>query len=134
MQERIITGLVLVVAVIHILPIAGVLGGERLAALYGVDITDSNLEILMRHRAVLFAILGAFFAYAAFRHDLQPLAFGAAAVSLGSFLALATMVGGLNGPLRKVVVADLVAAACLAAAVALYPRQEEQLRQHRRRC
>lgn len=120
MHERIITGLMLVVAAIHILPIAGVLGGERLAALYGIDITDNNLEVLMRHRAVLFAILGAFFAYAAFRSDLQPLAFAAAAVSLVSFLALASMVAGLNGPLRKVVVADIVAAACLAAAVVLY--------------
>ena len=66
MCERIITGLMLVVAVIHLLPISGFFGVERLATLYEIEITDSNLEILMRHRAILFGILGGFLAYAAF--------------------------------------------------------------------
>lgn len=120
MYERIITGLMLVVAVIHMLPIIGVLGTERLAALYAIDVSDGNLEILMRHRAVLFAVLGALFAWAAFSPALQPIAFGAAAVSLASFFALSYAVGDLNEALRKVVIADVVATVCLGAAVALY--------------
>ena len=120
MYERIITGLMLVVAVIHMLPVVGVLGGERLASLYGIDVADGNLEILMRHRAALFALLGAFFAYAAFSPALQPIAFGAAAVSLASFFALSYSVGDLNEALRKVVIADIVATVCLAGAIALY--------------
>ena len=58
MYERIITGLLLVVAFIHLLPLVGALGSGQLASLYGVEITDQNLEILMRHRAILFAIPG----------------------------------------------------------------------------
>jgi hypothetical protein len=49
-----------VVGIIHQLPLTGVLSVSRLQVLYGVTITDPNLEILMRHRAVLFGILGAF--------------------------------------------------------------------------
>ena len=62
MVERAISGLLLVVAVIHLLPIAGFVGVDRLGSLYGIEITDRNLEIMMRHRAILFGILGAFIA------------------------------------------------------------------------
>ena len=120
MSERIITGLLLVVAVIHLLPISGFFGSDRLSALYGVDITNSNLQILMRHRAVLFGILGAFFAYSAFKPHLQPIAFIAAFVSLVSFFFLSFSVGEFNEAIRKVVIADVVASICLGLAVILY--------------
>jgi len=67
MYERAITGLMLVVALIHLLPISGFFGVERLTSLYDVEISGANMEILMRHRAILFGILGGFLAYAAFR-------------------------------------------------------------------
>ncbi len=120
MVERIITGLMLIVAVIHLLPISGALGADRLTALYGTAIDDPNLEVLMRHRAVLFGILGAYFAYAAFVPLHQPAAFVAAFVSVGSFFFFVASVGGTNVALRTVVIADVVAAVALAGAIALY--------------
>ena len=89
MIEHTITGLMLVVAAIHLVPIAGFFGRERLTALYGIPIDNPDLEILMRHRAVLFGILGLFFAYAAFTPALQSVAFVAAAISISSFFYLA---------------------------------------------
>jgi hypothetical protein len=85
MIERTITGLMLVVAVIHLIPISGFFGAAQLEALYGIEVSDPNLAILMRHRAVLFGILGTFFAYAAFVPAVQPIAFVAASVSIASF-------------------------------------------------
>lgn len=120
MIEPMITGLMLVVAVIHLLPIVGVVGGDRLASLYGIEITDPNLEILMRHRAVLFGILGTFFAYAAFTPAVQPIAFAAAFASLASFFVLAFSVGDRSAAIRKIVVVDVVASVCLLLAIALY--------------
>jgi hypothetical protein len=102
-----------VVGIIHLLPLTGVLGVPRLQALYGVTITDPNLEILMRHRAVLFGILGAFLIYAAFRPGLQLAALIAGAVSVISFLAIAAMIGGYNAGIARVVTADIVAVVCL---------------------
>ena len=118
--ENVITALMLVVAVIHLIPITGFFSAKRLTALYGVEVDNPDLEILMRHRAVLFGILGTFFAYAAFVPALQPIAFIAAAASLTTFFYLAAAVGSYGPPLRKVVVADVIAVVCLAAAVLLY--------------
>ena len=42
MVERAISGLMLVVAVIHLLPITGFFGVDRLASLYGIEITDGE--------------------------------------------------------------------------------------------
>jgi uncharacterized membrane protein len=61
MYEQAITALMLVVAAIHLVPISGFLGAQRLSALYGINVASADLEILMRHRAALFGILGVFF-------------------------------------------------------------------------
>lgn len=119
-MPKIVSALLLIVAVIHLLPLSGVLGADRLHALYGLNFDEPNLAILMRHRAVLFGLLGVFLIYAAFKPSLQPLAFAAGFVSVLSYLALAWSVGSYNAALERVVVADIVALVCLVAASGLY--------------
>lgn len=118
--QRFIAAMLLVVGVIHLLPLSGVLGPERLAALYGLGFAEPNIAILMRHRAVLFGLLGAFIVYAAFRAALQPLALLAGSVSVLSFLWLSWSVQGYNELLGRVVVADIVALICLVLAGGAY--------------
>ncbi len=120
MAEKVITGLLLIVAIIHILPVSGFTGVARLESLYGVAISGSELEILMRHRALLFGILGVFFAYAAFTPSMQPLAFIAAFATILSFFYLAATVGGYNAAIQKVVLADIVAVICLLVSVVIF--------------
>ena len=120
MLEYIITFLLIIIAIIHLLPISGFFSSERLSTLYGIEIASTELEILMRHRAILFGLLGAFLAYAAFISSLQPLAFIAAFVSIASFFYLAFKVREYNGAIRRVVIADVVAAVCLLAAIILF--------------
>jgi hypothetical protein len=114
--------MLVVVAVIHLLPLSGVLGGARLHALYGLAFDDPSLEILMRHRAVLFGLLGAFFLYAAFRPAFQPVAFAAGFASVLSFLGLVWSVGHYNAQVGRVVTADIVALVALVVGVAAYVR------------
>ena len=61
----------LTTALIHALPLLGLTGGARLATLYGITDLDASLEILLRHRAVLFGMLGVYFLVAAVRPALQ---------------------------------------------------------------
>lgn len=108
-RRLLVTASLLVAAVIHLVPLVGVLGTARLEALYGLPVTDPNLAILMRHRAVLFGLLGTFLAIAAFRPALQSAAFVAGFVSILSFLGLAWSTGGYNDLVARIVSGDIVA-------------------------
>ncbi|MBX9927691.1 MAG: hypothetical protein K2X99_02155 [Gemmatimonadaceae bacterium] len=112
-MRYVISATLLIAAAIHLLPLAGVVSAARLTSRYGVSFDEPNLAILMRHRAVLFGLLGAFLAFAAFRPPLQPLAFLAGLVSVLSFLYLAWSVGGYNPHVRRIFTADIVALVAL---------------------
>jgi hypothetical protein len=118
----VVTAALLVAAVIHLLPLVGVLGAARLEALYGMPVTDPNLAILMRHRAVLFGLLGVFLAVAAFRPALQGAAFVAGFVSVLSFLGLAWSTGGYNDLVGRIITADIVALVSLMIGLVVWMR------------
>ncbi|GAA0378389.1 phosphopantetheine adenylyltransferase [Bacillus horti] len=118
-MKAIISGLFIIVGIIHMLPVIGVLGADRLTALYGIPVQETNLVILMRHRAVLFGLLGLFLVYAAFKPALQPLALIGGFISVASFILIAYSAGGFNSEIKTVVLVDIVALVCLVLAFAL---------------
>ena len=124
MTTKIIALMLIIVAIIHLVPLAGVLGTDRLAALYGLDFSEPNLSILMRHRAVLFGLLGVFFIYAAFKPSLQPIAFAAGFISVISFLWLVWSNDGSNSLLGKIASADVIALVCLIVGTGLFLARE----------
>ena len=109
----IVPAMLLVAGIIHILPLSGVLSAARLFDLYGISFDDPNLEILMRHRAVLFGLLGMFLISSAFLPNLQLAALITGFVSVVSFLYLAYSVGGYNDQVNRIVTADKAALVCL---------------------
>ncbi|MGH8109798.1 MAG: hypothetical protein ACREO1_13900 [Arenimonas sp.] len=119
-MRHLITIMLVIVAIIHLLPLSGVAGSEKLSTLYGLDFSEPNLSILMRHRAVLFGVLGVFFAFAAFKPAYQPLALIAGFVSVLSFLWLAWSTGNYNPQVARVFTADIIALACLLIAAIAY--------------
>lgn len=116
-MRHLISAMLVIVAIIHLLPLIGVLGSDKLATLYGLDFSEPNLAILMRHRAVLFGLVGGFFLYAAFKPSLQPLAFVGAFISLASFLVLVASADSHNPLVQRVVLVDIVAIVALVVAV-----------------
>ena len=108
-MRAIATALILLAAVANLLPLLGVLSTARLEALYGVTIEDPNLAILLRHRAVLFGIVGALLAAAAFHPPLRAIGIAVGLVSMLSFVAIAVSVGGYNALLGRVVIVDVIA-------------------------
>ncbi len=111
----------LLVALIHAIPVAGLFSPRVLGVLYGFPVTEPNLELALRHRAALFGLLAGFLAHAAFTPSLHRLALIAGFISVVAFLALAALVGPLNPAMLGVVRADFVALVllCLAACVHL---------------
>ncbi|CAG4899501.1 phosphopantetheine adenylyltransferase [Paraburkholderia gardini] len=112
-MKYLIAAPLIIVGIIHLLPVSGVSGVRSLASLYGIALDEPSLTVLMRHRAVLFGLLGAFLIYAAFDARLQPLGYIAGLVSVGAFLYLACSTGHLTAQLWRVVLIDVLATVAL---------------------
>jgi hypothetical protein len=105
--------LFLIAAVVNLVPVSGVFSADNLETLYGVVLEDPNLIILMRHRAVLFGIVGVLLAASAFRPSLRPLGLAAGLISMLSFVLINHLVGDYNAELQRAVLIDLAASALL---------------------
>lgn len=110
------TSLVLVAAAINLAPVLGAFAPGRMTALYGVDLEDPNLQILMRHRAVLFGLVGGLLLVAAFHPPLRTLGYAMGFFSMLSFLLIAWLVGGYSEEIQRVILVDVVGIAALAGA------------------
>jgi hypothetical protein len=119
-MRYVVPAVLLVVAAIHALPVIGILGASQLSRLYGLPVNDANLELVLRHRALLFGLLAAFLGYAAFKPELHRLALIAGVASVSSFLVLAALVGPYNQAIATVVRVDWVALALLVLAAAAH--------------
>ena len=118
-MQKMITLLFLVAGIIHLMPITGVFGPDKLNTLYGLSFNEPNLQILMRHRAILFGLLGSLLVYAAFRPEIQIIALIGGLLSATSFLVIAWSTGGYNEAITKIVIADVVATVSLLIAALL---------------
>ncbi|MCA6597481.1 MAG: phosphopantetheine adenylyltransferase [Pseudanabaena sp. M046S1SP1A06QC] len=119
-MRHLVSVMLVIVAVIHLLPLSGILGAARLSDLYGITFDEPNIAILMRHRAVLFGLLGSFLLVAVFRSEFQIAAFIAGFVSVASFMYLAWSVGSYNTHIARVFAADIGALVCLVIGAAGY--------------
>ena len=126
LRRFLIPATLLVAAVIHLLPVPGVLGAEQLERLYGLPMLEPNLVLLMRHRAVLFGLLGTFLLIAAFRPALRTLAFVAGLVSLVSFLLLVPDGAARTPQIARVVAVDWVAFGALVLGLALHAFERQR--------
>lgn len=119
-MQKALAGLIIIVGIIHLLPIMGILGAERLSSLYGLTFKDPNLILLMQHRAILFGLLGGFIVISAFHSTLLPYTFIGGFISILSFLFLAWSSPHNNSAIQKVVFVDVIALLCLVFALILY--------------
>jgi hypothetical protein len=77
--------------------------------LYQINVPNNDILVLLRHRAVLFGLLGAFIVYAAFKPELQWWAIAVGLISMLSFIVIALLVGDYGAGVRKVFIADVIA-------------------------
>jgi hypothetical protein len=117
--DRTISGLLLIVALAHAVPAAAFFDADLLQVLYGVAADDPGLAVLLRHRALLFAIVAGILALGAFRPLYRPLALTTGWLSIGSYVFLAMSTNGVGSLLHRVAMVDLVLGAALAVATGL---------------
>ena len=118
-MSTLITVCLVIVGLVNVVPVLGIFSASKMEKAYDVRIASKDLEILMRHRALLFGVLGGFILYAAFFPVYHVAAMVMAGVSMIGFALLVLQVGGYNASIRKVFVADLVGIVFLLAAALL---------------
>jgi len=112
-MDKFIGAVLFLVGFMNFYPMVGVLSADRLAALYGVRVSGSDLLILMRHRAILFGILGAFLMFSAFEPSVRLFAISAGLASMLSFVILAMLIGEYGSHIRKIVLVDAAGSVAL---------------------
>jgi hypothetical protein len=115
-MQHLWTFLVLIAAAINLAPVLGAILPERMGPLYGVELADPNLQILMRHRAVLFGVVGGLLLVAAFHPPLRALGYAVGFFSMLSFPLIAWLVGGYSPEIHRVILVDVVGIAALSGA------------------
>jgi hypothetical protein len=116
---KLITFCLVVVGLINFAPVIGVISAHKLESTYSVALAGNDLAILMRHRALLFGILGAFILYSAFNPSYQSAAMIMGGASMVGFALLVIGVGGYNEAVGKVLFIDVLGILFLFAAVVL---------------
>ena len=111
--------LLIIVGLINFLPVLGVISSNNISQAYSVALGSNDLVILLRHRALLFGIVGGFILYSAFVPQYQVAAMVMAAISMIGFLIIMWSVGGYNSSLLKVAIIDMVGIGLLVAAAIL---------------
>lgn len=117
--ETFIVAILLAVGAINALPAIGMVSGARLQALYDISLTDHNLLVLLRHRALLFGLLGGAVLASVFLPAWRLPAMAAALISMVSFLALAWPPEAASASLRKVFWIDAALSLALLPALVL---------------
>jgi hypothetical protein len=116
---KVVTACLVLVGLINLAPFIGVISTQKLESAYSVTLAGNDLAILMRHRALLFGILGSFIIYSAYAPLYQSAAMIMAGVSMIGFTFLVIDVGGYNQAVSKVLFFDILGIILLLLAVAL---------------
>ncbi len=112
-MNRTISILLFIVGAINFLPVIGVLSAAKLSSAYSVDLVGNDIIILMRHRALLFGIIGGFVLFSVFRPAYQSVAMIMAAISMVGFLYFVWAAGDYNDSISRIAMIDLAGIGCL---------------------
>lgn len=121
-MSHVIAVLFVAVAIVNLLPVTGVLSAARLSAGYGIPVDGPDLAVLLRHRALLFAVVGGLLAGAAVLPGWRGVATAAGLFAMLSFTLLVWTTPGANVQLAIVARIDVVASIALIVAYALHLR------------
>ncbi len=107
------TILICFAGLINFAPLIGALSRNRIERLYEITVEDDNYEVLLRHRAVLFGIVGTLMIVSAFDASLRPAGYAAGFAAMLGYLVLTALVPNHNTNIRRVAIVDIIATAAL---------------------
>lgn len=106
---------------INLLPMLLAFLPYKISKSYGIDIPNSNYELLLRHRAILFGIIGGLMIYSAIFKKQYEIATVVGLISMISFIILYFLINkDINSELKKVMVIDVIATLILCVGLTLF--------------
>ena len=88
---------------------------------YGIEIPNANYELLLRHRAILFGIIGGIMIYSAITKKNYALAVCIGLISMVSFIITLKLTNGdINPELNKIMKVDIIGIVILLIGCVLY--------------
>jgi hypothetical protein len=109
-MEWIYRASLLITGLINILPSILAFIPSKFSKSYGIDVTDANLELLLRHRATFFGLIGGLLIFSAISKKLYEVSTFAGFFSMLSFVVLYFVIGKeMNAELKKVMQIDVAA-------------------------
>lgn len=115
-MSKLISLCLVIVGFINFVPVLAIVSAQKLEAAYSISLTSNDLIILMRHRALLFGVLGGFILYSVYQPIYQGPAILMAGASMLGYVVLMHSVGGYNASMHKVLLIDYVGLGFLAVA------------------
>lgn len=106
-MNKIISGILLIVGIINLLPLIVFFDASKTAKLYGVPIEGESLLILMQHRGVLLSLVGIALIASAFKPDYRILAIGLALISKFAFIFLTFSAENFTSEIKQVALIDV---------------------------
>ena len=94
---------------------------DRISKSYGIQLPNENYELLLRHRAILFGIIGGLMIYSAIAKKYYTIATTVGLISMVSFILLYFLIGkDINSELKKIMIVDIVATGILCLGLLLF--------------
>ena len=117
--------ILLITGVVHLLPFSLAFFTNQISNSYGVSISDPNMQLLLRHRAFLFGIIGFGLIFSAIKKKYYLAASVVGLVSMISFICLYYWIGDINAQLQSVMRVDMLVGAALLLVTVLYYRHSK---------
>lgn len=107
--------------VVNIIPSILFIFPQKFSESYGIEIPNADFELLLRHRAVLFGIIGGLMIYAAIAKRIYSIAVLIGFLSMSSFIILFMLIDeDINRKLNSVFQIDIIALVTLSIGYLLY--------------
>ena len=120
-MEVIFRTILFIVGIINISPAMLTFLPSKISKSYGIEILNVNYELLLRHRAAMFGLIGGLLVYAAISRKLYKVSIFVGLFSMLSFIILYFIIGReINAELRKIMLIDIAAVAILLVGFILY--------------
>ncbi|MFN6089051.1 MAG: hypothetical protein ACK47E_09925 [Cyclobacteriaceae bacterium] len=119
-----------IAGVINLLPAMLAFLPDKISKSYGIDIPNANYELLLRHRAILFGIIGGLMIFSAIVKKYYDIATIAGLISMTSFILLYFLIDkDVSSELKKVMVIDIVATIILLIGLVLFLITSKNIKQ-----